>query len=308
MPLVPSVEACPHVLTVDVEDYFQVEAFAANVPRDSWNQYPPRVAANTLRLLDILDEYEAKATFFTLGWVADRFPGLIREISRRGHELACHSYWHRCVYRLDRNEFLKDTATAKDAIEQAGGMRVFGYRAPSWSITRDSLWALDILAEQGFQYDSSIYPIHHDIYGLPGALSVPYVHHLRNGLQLQEFPPATVNFVGFTLPAAGGGYLRLLPFAYTAWAIRRIEAVPDQQVVVYLHPWEIDPEQPRIASRLRSRFRHYTNLRGMEQKLKRLLSHYRFQPFSAVQSVYGGGACAAAPIATGAAGERSATC
>jgi polysaccharide deacetylase family protein (PEP-CTERM system associated) len=273
-------DACRRpILSVDVEDYFHVEGFADHVSRESWNEWPTRVERNTERLLDLFDESGTKATFFVLGWIAAKFPNLVRSIAQRGHELACHSYWHRCVYRLTAAEFREDTVCAKRAIEQAAGIRVRGYRAPSWSITAKSLWALDILAEEGFEYDSSIYPIHHDIYGLPGALRIPYVHRLTGDRQLLEFPPATVSVAGVVLPAAGGGYLRLFPFVYTAWAIGRMEAAAGQQVVVYVHPWEIDPEQPRIAGRLRSKLRHYTNLGSTEQKLRRLLSLRRFQSF-----------------------------
>lgn len=268
-----------HILSVDVEDYFQVEAFSDRVSRESWDSWPLRVQRNTERLLDLFDNAQTKATFFVLGWVAAKLPGLVREIVTRGHELACHSYWHRCIYRLDPEEFRCDTRMAKTAIEQAAGVKVRGYRAPSWSITARSMWALEVLAEEGFEYDSSIYPIHHDIYGLPGASAVPYFHGLKRGLYLQEFPPPTVRVLGATLPAAGGGYLRLFPFLYTLWAIRRIETVPGQQVVVYLHPWEIDTEQPVVAGRLRSRLRHYSGLGAMENKLRRLLSFRRFQSF-----------------------------
>ncbi|KAA6458315.1 DUF3473 domain-containing protein [Acidobacteria bacterium AB60] len=268
-----------HILSVDVEEYFQVEAFADQVPRNSWDRWPLRVEHNTQRLLELFDTTNTKATFFVLGWVANKLPGLVRAISNRGHELACHSYWHRCIYRLTPAEFREDTRMAKTAIEQAAGVRIRGYRAPSWSITNQSLWALDTLAEEGFEYDSSIYPIHHDVYGIPGAPPNPYVHHLDRSLSLHEFPPSTFRLGRFTLPAAGGGYLRLLPFSYTLWALRRIEATHGQNVVVYLHPWEIDVQQPRIAGRLRSRFRHYHGLETMETKLQKLLSLRRFHSF-----------------------------
>jgi polysaccharide deacetylase family protein (PEP-CTERM system associated) len=269
-----------HVMSVDVEDYFQVEAFSADIPRESWDLYPLRVEDNTRRILDLFDEHKAKATFFVLGWIAYRCPQLIEEIYSRGHEIACHSYWHRRIYTLTPREFREDTRLAKEALEQAAGAQILGYRAPSWSITSKSLWALQILAEEGFEYDSSIYPIHHDIYGIPGSRSVPYTHVLNENLRLQEFPPATARILGLTIPAAGGGYLRILPFAYTAWACRRISA--GQRLVVYLHPWELDPRQPRIASRMRSRFRHYTNLGRMEDRLQRILKLYQFTSFQKV--------------------------
>jgi polysaccharide deacetylase family protein (PEP-CTERM system associated) len=268
-----------HVLSVDVEDYFQVEAFAGLVTRDNWDQYPSRVVANTQRLLDLFDQYSTKATFFLVGWVAERFPELVREVHRRGHELACHSFWHRTVYSLTPEEFRRDTRAACQAIEQAAGVRVLGYRAPTWSITADSLLALDILAEEGFVYDSSIYPIHHDLYGVPGAQRFPYVRACSNGMTLREYPPATVRLLGMDLPAAGGGYLRIFPFAYTDMVMARYERHYRQPAVVYLHPWEVDPEQPRIQAKLRSRFRHYTNLKRMESRLVRLLGKYRFWRF-----------------------------
>jgi polysaccharide deacetylase family protein (PEP-CTERM system associated) len=273
-------DRCRYILSVDVEDYFQVEAFAKVVPRSQWDRWPSRVVANTNRVLDLFDEFQAKGTFFTLGWVAEKFPALVREIHSRGHELACHSYWHRPVYQLTQDAFRKDLLQARDAIEQASGVRVVGYRAPSWSITARSLWALDILAEEGFVYDSSIFPIRHDLYGIPGAKRTPY--ELQTGEStLTEYPPATVRLLGNTLPAAGGGYLRILPLSYTRWALRRIEKEhgSDGVAVVYLHPWEIDPEQPRIAAQRKSQFRHYTNLHLMEPRLRALLSAFRFEPF-----------------------------
>jgi len=266
-------------MSVDVEDYFQVEAFAAKVPKSDWDRYPLRVNDNTRRILDLFDEAGVKATFFFVGWVADKFPGLVKETAARGHELACHSYWHRLVYSLDPEEFRADTRRARDVIEQAGGVRVLGYRAPSWSITSQSLWAIDILAEEGFTYDSSIYPIHHDIYGVPGAKKVPYQHVCKGQRILQEFPPATVKVPGATLPAAGGGYLRIFPMAFTHWAFRQYVQRYAKPVVVYFHPWEIDPQQPRIEGGLKSRLRHYTNLGKMESRLARLIATYRFHPF-----------------------------
>ena len=268
-----------HIMSVDVEDYFQVEAFTAHVRKSEWERYPLRVNENTRRILDLFDEAGIKATFFFVGWVADKFPALVKETAARGHELACHSYWHRLVYSLDPEEFRSDTRRAKDVIEQSSGTRVCGYRAPSWSITRQSLWALDILAEEGFTYDSSIYPIHHDIYGVPGAKKFPYQHMCAGKRTLQEFPPATIKIAGGTLPAAGGGYLRIFPMAFTHWAFRQYVRRYGKPVVVYFHPWEIDPQQPRIEAGLRSRIRHYTNLNKMEGRLARLISTYPFHAF-----------------------------
>jgi polysaccharide deacetylase family protein (PEP-CTERM system associated) len=274
----PEAAAPAHVLTVDVEDYFQVEAFANSVPRDSWDKWPCRVEGNTLRVLDLFDQYQAKATFFFVGWVAVRFPVLVREVKARGHELACHSYWHRAIFKLTPEQFREDTRRARQVIEDAAGAAIIGYRAPSWSITRDCVWALDTLAEEGFIYDSSIYPIHHDLYGLPGARRFPYTHLCSNGLRLREYPPATLSFLGSNLPAAGGGYLRIFPSTYTELAFRVFEK-NRQRVVVYLHPWELDPDQPRIPGPLRSRLRHYTNLRAMKGRLSALLVRHRFERF-----------------------------
>jgi|SRR5579864_71569 len=267
-----------HILTVDVEDYFHVEAFAGTVSRTTWDEYPSRVVGNCRRLLEIFDRHEVKATFFVLGWVAERFPAIVHEIHKRGHELACHSFWHRKVDSLTPAEFRSDTREACDAIENAASVRVSGYRAPTWSITRRSLWAFDVLAEEGFEYDSSIYPIHHDLYGIPGANRYPYVQLCGNGQSLLEFPPATVRIAGMNFPAAGGGYLRIFPLAYTSWVFRQFEKA-GKSLVLYLHPWEIDPEQPRLAGPLKSRFRHYTNLHRTQERLEHLLQRYRFVPF-----------------------------
>jgi polysaccharide deacetylase family protein (PEP-CTERM system associated) len=267
-----------YILSVDVEDYFQVEAFTADVPRADWDRWPSRVVANTHRCLDLCDEFGVRATYFTLGWVARKFPELVREIHARGHELACHSFWHRPVYSLTPEEFRDDLRQARDTIEQTAGVQLLGYRAPSWSITAKSIWALDILAEEGFAYDSSIFPIRHDLYGVPGGKRFPYQVETESG-ELTEFPPATVRLFGNTLPSAGGGYLRILPYQFTEWALRRLARDDGQVIVVYFHPWELDPEQPRIASRFKSRFRHYTNLTEMEPRLRRLMREHPFQPF-----------------------------
>ena len=266
------------VLSVDVEDYFQVEAFARQVSRADWDKWPSRVVNNTQRTLDLCDQYGAKATFFVLGWVAQKFPALIADIQSRGHELACHSFWHRPVYSLTPDTFREDLRQARDAIQQAAGSAVSGYRAPTWSITAQSTWALDILVEEGFTYDSSIFPIRHDLYGIPGAERFPYRLKTQAG-DLLEFPPATVKVLKAILPSAGGGYLRILPFPYTRWALRRMARENGRAVVIYFHPWEIDPEQPRIQSQAKSRFRHYTNLGSMETRLRHLMQSYRFQSF-----------------------------
>lgn len=268
-----------HIISVDVEDYYQVEAFSDAITRKSWDNWPSRVVANTHRALDLLDQYSTKATFFFVGWIAHRFPSLVREVGARGHEVACHSYWHRPVYSLTPNQFREDTREAKDVIEQAAGGRIIGYRAPTWSITKSCLWALDILAEMGFIYDSSIFPIKHDLYGDPEAQRLPYVYECRSGLKLREFPPATIRIAGLNLPGAGGGYLRVFPVFYTLWMFRQAEKKRSHPLVVYFHPWELDPDQPRIREKLKSRLRHYTHLDSMQSRLSLLLQSRSFLPF-----------------------------
>jgi polysaccharide deacetylase family protein (PEP-CTERM system associated) len=267
--------------SVDVEDYFHVEAFSKDVSRDAWPSYPSRVVRNTAALLDLLDRYHVRGTFFVLGWVAQREPALVREIRDRGHEIGCHSLLHRLIYRLTPDEFREDTKAAKDAIERAAGCEVAGYRAPTFSITPKSLWAVDVLAECGFRFDSSIYPIHHDNYGMPGSPRAPYAIRTANGGsgsgRLAEFPISAFRMFGRDLPVAGGGYLRMLPWWYNRAGIDRILDEP-RPAMVYVHPWEIDPDQPRIHARLRSRLRHYTNLAGMQARLERLLQRYAFAP------------------------------
>ncbi len=266
------------IISVDVEDYFQVEAFAGVIHRDSWGSYPSRVEENTLRLLDLLDEANIKATFFILGWVAEHFPGLVRQIVERGHEPACHSYWHRLVYRLTPEQFQRDTLRAKDAIEQAAGARVYGYRAPSFSITPRSTWALDLLRELGFLYDSSIFPIRHDVYDFRDAPRCPFRLETPFG-GLLEFPLTTFRLKrGPILPVAGGGYLRILPRWYTQLGV--LQAWREGLTVVsYVHPWEFDPDPPRLNGPIRSRLRHYTNLRQTEARLLDLLALGNFTSF-----------------------------
>jgi polysaccharide deacetylase family protein (PEP-CTERM system associated) len=267
-----------HIFSVDVEDYFQVESFADRVPRSTWPSFASRVEANTRRLLDLLEESGTRGTFFVLGWVAERYPALVREIVARGHEPACHSYWHRRIDQLDPAEFREDTQRAKDVIEQAGGMPVTGYRAPSFSIVRRSLWALEVLAELGFGYDSSIFPIHHDVYGIPDAPRMPFRVPTRAG-PILECPMTTFRLSGKrNFPVGGGGYLRLMPFWYTRVGVRRAQD-ENLPLIVYIHPWEVDPAQPRLPGRLKSRLRHYTNLEQTYPKLERLLAMAPFTSF-----------------------------
>jgi polysaccharide deacetylase family protein (PEP-CTERM system associated) len=270
--------ALSDALSVDVEDYYQVEAFADRVPLSSWSDFPSRVRANTNRVLEMFEEYRCRATFFILGWVAEREPDLVREIARAGHEVACHSYSHRRVSSLTPEEFRRDLRRARATIEDAAGVRILGYRAPTFSIGRNNSWALEILSEEGFLYDSSIFPIRHDLYGFPGSPRFPYRLQFRPMRTLVEIPMTTVRMGGMTWPAGGGGYLRLLPMEYTRWAVRQIHEKERQPVVIYFHPWELDPDQPRIAGRWKSRLRHYVGLRGMERRLRELLAHGHFLP------------------------------
>lgn len=268
-----------NALTIDVEDYFHVTAFERQIKPAEWGGYPLRVEGNTLRILDMLDEFALKATFFVLGWVAERLPALIKEIRRRGHEIACHGYGHQLVYRLSPQEFRQDISRAKSLLEDICGERIHGYRAPSYSITTRSLWALDILVEEGFTYDSSIFPITHDIYGIPGGKRFPHEISTHAG-KIQEFPistfPLKVGCWKSQLPICGGGYLRLFPAALVARAIQAINITEKQPVIVYFHPWEIDPAQPRIRAGVKSCFRHYLNLERMELKVRHLLDNFRF--------------------------------
>ena len=266
------------IISVDVEDYFHVEAFSGVIQPSAWSSYESRVERNTVRILDLLDDCNVTATFFILGWVAERYPKLVRSIAERGHEPACHSYWHRLVYKLTPEEFREDTLLSKRVIEQAAGARIHGYRAPSFSIVSRSTWALDILAELGFQYDSSVFPVKHDVYGFPGAPRGPFNVETPFG-PIMEFPMATFRYqIGPNLPVAGGGYLRMLPFWYTKAGVTRAwrEGLP---VVSYVHPWELDPEQPRLRAPLKSRLRHYTNLKNTELRLRRLLAMDKFSSF-----------------------------
>ncbi len=270
-----------NALTIDVEDYFHVTAFDRCIRPDEWDSYPLRVEGNTLRILDMLDEFAVRATFFVLGWVAERCPGLVKEIQRRGHEIACHGYGHQLIYRLSPEEFRQDVSKAKDILENICGTQVHGYRAPSYSITAKSLWALDILVEEGFTYDSSIFPISHDIYGMPGGERFPHTISTPSGT-LEEFPLSTFSMQSagwnYRLPIAGGGYLRLFPAALVSRALHLINTREKQPVIVYFHPWEIDPQQPRIKAGLKSCFRHYLNLERMELKIRHLLGNLNFSP------------------------------
>ena len=264
-----------NAMTVDVEDYFHVSVFDGVVPRSEWEGLDSRVCRNTERLLDLFDEHRVYATFFVLGCVAERFPSLVRRIAAGGHEVACHSYGHRLVYDLTRAQFRDDVRRAKAVLEAASGTPVFGYRAPSYSITPKTLWALDVLIEEGFVYDASIFPIHHDRYGIPLSPRHPYTVAREAGTLL-EAPASTVRLGPLNLPIAGGGYFRILPYAWTRWGIDRLNRHEQRPAIFYLHPWEIDPDQPRLGTSWLGRFRHYRNLNQTESRLRALLADFRF--------------------------------
>jgi len=266
----------PNALTVDVEDYFHVAALALNIRRDSWTSRESRVVGNTQRLLAIFEQFDVCGTFFVLGWVAERYPQLVRDIAARGHEVACHGYSHRLVYEQSPKEFHEETLRSKNLLEDIIGSAVFGYRAASYSIVRESLWALDILVELGFVYDSSIFPVHHDRYGIPDAERVPHRMATPNGKSIVEWPLATARILGFRFPVAGGGYFRLLPYWLSCWGLASINRNDRQPFIFYLHPWEIDPAQPRVSASWLSQFRHYTNLGKCEERLRRLLGEFQF--------------------------------
>lgn len=266
-------------VTVDVEDYFQVSAFEKKIRYDDWGGYESRVVGNTRKILGMLsDAGEVKGTFFILGWVAERHPEIVREIDACGHEIACHSYRHRLVYNMSPEEFRRDLIKAKDILENITGKKVVGYRAPSYSITMKSLWAFDILEELGFQYDSSIFPIFHDRYGISDAPRFKY-KLLKNNLV--EYPISTSKLFGFRIPVSGGGYFRLFPYRFTRMALSRINNKDKQPFVFYIHPWEIDSEQPRINNvGLLSKLRHYNNLGKTATRFKKLLKDFKFGPIT----------------------------
>jgi polysaccharide deacetylase family protein (PEP-CTERM system associated) len=269
-------ESAPrNAMTVDVEDYFHVAALASVIKREDWSSMEYRAEASTHRLLDLFSECGIKATFFILGWVGKRSPALIRAIHDAGHEVACHGMSHELIYRQTPEVFASETRDSKALLEDIVGVPMRGYRAASWSITKQSLWALDIVHDLGFEYDSSIFPIHHDVYGIPGAPKRPGMMSTPQGRQIVEFPPSTATFLGLRVPVAGGGYFRLLPYWLTSRGLHQINR-EGQGFNFYLHPWEVDPDQPRINAGWVSRFRHYTNLSRTHGRLRRLIGEFRF--------------------------------
>jgi polysaccharide deacetylase family protein (PEP-CTERM system associated) len=275
-----------NAMTIDVEDYFHVSVFDGVVPRSQWDTLESRVCGNTDRLLDVLAEYSVRGTFFVLGWVAERHPALVTRIVAAGHEVASHGYGHRLVYDQTPDAFREDVRRAKGLLEQATGVAVAGYRAPSYSIVPRSLWALDVLIEEGYSYDASIFPIRHDRYGIPVSARHPYVIDRANG-RLVEAPASTAEVGGTNLPIAGGGYFRLLPYGWTRWGIRRVNETEGRPVIFYLHPWEIDPGQPRLQAGLLGRVRHYRNLDKTEARLRQLLKDFAWGSLRSILPSFG---------------------
>jgi len=264
-----------NALTIDVEDYFQVSAFAPHVARDSWDHMPCRVERNVDAILEILDEHRAQATFFTLGWMAERYRDMVRSIVAQGHELASHGYAHQRATDQSPQEFYQDITRAKSLLEDVGGVAVQGYRAPSFSIGRTNLWAQSTLKKAGYRYSSSVYPIRHDHYGMPDAPRFAFYPEGADGLL--ELPVTTVSLFNRNLPAGGGGYFRLLPYSVSRWCLRRVNTVDRQPCIFYFHPWEIDPGQPRQKNiSVRTRFRHYVNLSSMERRIRALCKDFHW--------------------------------
>lgn len=263
-------------LTIDVEEHFQVSAFEKNIPISDWIHHESRAQNNTNNILKILSEHNIKATFFIVGWVAEKSPELVKSIKREGHEIGCHSYAHRRVYDLTPKQFREDTKKAKDILEEIISEQIAGYRAPSYSITNSSLWALEILSDLGFTYDSSIFPIYHDAYGIPNAPRFQYKHKEIN---LTEYPISTTLMFGRKIPISGGGYFRFFPYWFTKMGLKSINTKERQPFMFYLHPWEIDPGQPRFnQASVLSKFRHYNNLKKTAGRLEKLLDDFSFGP------------------------------
>jgi polysaccharide deacetylase family protein (PEP-CTERM system associated) len=266
-----------NAMTIDVEDYFHVAAFAGQISPGQWAAHEYRAEANTERVLRVFDDAGIRATFFFLGWVAERSPGLVRTVAAAGHEVACHGYSHQLVFRQGRELFRRETFRAKQHLEDTLGRKVRGYRAASFSITPKSAWALDVLVEAGFDYDSSIAPMRHDIYGWPDGPRAPGLIDTPSGAKLVEFPVMLARWVGTSVPVAGGGYFRVLPYRLVTAGLRNINEGQGQPFFFYLHPWELDPGQPRVAgAALRSRLRHYSGLQQCEGKLRRLVGEFKF--------------------------------
>ena len=267
-----------NALTIDVEDYYHVSGFNSVIKFADWENLESRLDISMGKILKILSHYGVKATFFVLGWVAEKFPTVVKAIHQAGHEIASHSYAHRLIYDQTPDEFQVDMQRSLEVIHSIIGKEVIGYRAPSFSITKQTLWALDIMQNLGIIYDSSVFPTHHDRYGIPDAPVAPY--EIRPGLW--EFPITTVQVLGYNFPVGGGGYMRLYPYLLTRWGIQRVNS-QGRPAVVYVHPWELDPDQPKIENvSLLNRFRHYQNLDKTEARLRALLRDFKFAPMGEV--------------------------
>lgn len=271
--------------TVDVEDYYQVDAFSDRISPLDWVRFPSRVVDSTWTILRLLRQHDVRGTFFVLGYVAHKHPELVRAIRDDGHEVGCHSYWHRPIHRLTPEEFREDLRQATEAIGELIGEPVTTFRAPTFSIRGDTLWALELLAEAGYRIDSSIFPVRHDKYGIPDADPLPHVRETASG-SIWEFPPTVYRTRLGNVPIAGGGYFRLLPFAATRWMMSRVHLAEQQPLMFYIHPWEVDVNQPRLKGRWKSRFRHYQNLRTTASKLDRLLSTFSFGTMTEALDAY----------------------
>lgn len=264
-----------NVFSVDVEEYFHDETFRLLVPRDRWDGLDQRVEASTRRLLSILDDHGVRATFFVLGWVAERAPTLVADIHAAGHEVGIHGYDHRPITVLGRDEFREDIRRAKGIVEDIIAEPVLGYRAPTFSVVEETRWALEILVEEGIRYDSSVFPIVHDRYGIPDADRHPYTERVGDR-ELVEFPMSTVRVAGRNLPFVGGGYTRILPMPWVRWGMRRVVERERRPMILYVHPWELDADHPRLDASLLGRFRHYHGLSTVESRLRELLDRFRF--------------------------------
>ena len=279
--------AVVNAFSIDVEDYFQVAALSGAIPRESWPSREYRVESNTERILSLLEAKHVRATFFVLGWVAERSPGLVKRIAAGGHEIACHGFSHELIYRQSPGLFHEETLRAKSHLEDLIAERVLGYRAASFSITRHSLWALDILLDLGFAYDSSIFPIRHDRYGIPGAAREPGKVAAPSQRTMVEFPMSAARFCGLRIPVSGGGYFRILPYWLTRAGLRQINGREGRPFAFYVHPWEVDPDQPVVKVGALSRFRHYTNLDQCAGRLARLLDDFAFATMREVLTARG---------------------
>lgn len=282
-----------NAMTIDVEDYFQVTAYRGCVGPADWTGRQSRLRSSTEKILELLESNHCRATFFVLGWVAEHEPLVVSQIAACGHEIACHSNEHKLVYEMSREQFRQDTRRAKEHLENVVGVAVRGYRAPSFSITQASFWAFEVLAELGFTYDSSIFPVQHPNYGISTAPRFPFRVNTPFG-EIVEFPMPTLEWVGKRSPFGGGAYLRLLPYWYTRWGIRYLNTKEEQRACVYVHPWEFDPGQPRISGSFTARLRHHVGLRSTETKLRRLLVDFEFCPLGEIAAeIAGSGPCVA---------------